>query len=186
MARKRSDSPWNAELDRQMTKLRHDNHSYRAIAEILGLTENQVIGRAERIGLREATQRDNRSTRPRRVASNPFAAENTSETNTVTKRKPQRDPQRAARSARSANSTNKLRRKLGLATDERFIPRLASTDGLRFRSCQYIEGNPMADDSCKCGSATDGGPWCERHRQGIWVAGTALNQEPTYVSRAWR
>ena len=35
----------------------------------------------------------------------------------------------------------------------------------RFKTCQYIAGEPSADDACKCGAPTDeGGVYCARHR----------------------
>ncbi len=34
----------------------------------------------------------------------------------------------------------------------------------RFKSCQYIAGEPSTDDACKCGAPTDGGGvYCADH-----------------------
>ena len=35
---------------------------------------------------------------------------------------------------------------------------------MKFRVCQYIEGEPSLDDACKCGAETDGGPYCAAHK----------------------
>ncbi len=41
--------------------------------------------------------------------------------------------------------------------------------GLRFKTCQWIDGEATADDGCKCGELTSfGGPWCPAHHARIW------------------
>ncbi|NIA67925.1 hypothetical protein HBA54_04905 [Pelagibius litoralis] len=40
----------------------------------------------------------------------------------------------------------------------------AQSKHTRFKSCQYIAGEPSTDDSCKCGAPTDeGGIYCDQH-----------------------
>jgi hypothetical protein len=39
-----------------------------------------------------------------------------------------------------------------------------SAPGFRFRACQYIEGDPSPDESCKCGEAVvPGTAYCPTH-----------------------
>lgn len=39
----------------------------------------------------------------------------------------------------------------------------------RRMGCQWIEGEPSRTDTTFCGRATDGGPWCGRHRERVYV-----------------
>lgn len=42
--------------------------------------------------------------------------------------------------------------------------RKAQLGKARFRTCQFIGGDPSANDACKCGNPTiDGGPYCAHH-----------------------
>ena len=44
--------------------------------------------------------------------------------------------------------------------------RKAQLGKARFKVCQFIPGDPSADDACKCGEITrDGGPYCAHHRE---------------------
>lgn len=46
-------------------------------------------------------------------------------------------------------------------------PRTGAISG--FNTCQYIAGEASADDSCKCGAATEyGSPWCPTHYALCW------------------
>ena len=39
-----------------------------------------------------------------------------------------------------------------------------------FRTCQFIEGEPTADDSCKCGAETlPGSAYCQAHFERCWL-----------------
>lgn len=41
---------------------------------------------------------------------------------------------------------------------------------LRFKTCQWIEGQPTPDDSCKCGApVVMGEPYCAAHLRQAWV-----------------
>lgn len=35
----------------------------------------------------------------------------------------------------------------------------------RFRTCQFIEGEPSMDDACKCGAPAADGVYCANHRE---------------------
>ncbi len=44
-------------------------------------------------------------------------------------------------------------------------------DGAAPNRCQYIEGEPSADDACKCGKpAIEGKSWCPEHYSMVYVA----------------
>ena len=41
--------------------------------------------------------------------------------------------------------------------------------GARFRACQWIPGEPSADDACKCGAATgESRVYCSEHEKRVW------------------
>ena len=258
---------WTEQKDQQIRRLRLAGVSYGSIANEMGLTKGQVIGRADRIGLRAETQSEERkfgrakqhehqnhgatkaigSEQPGTRATKASGSEQPSlrattarvkkpprdrahqaigteqptprapqasareqppvrapatkeeyhesraskkprggfEFSTAKKVKRQQNPERAQRACRSATATQKLRRKLGLSSVERFIKPLAKTTGIRFRTCQFIQGHATADESCKCGAPTDGGPWCDEHRQRIWIPNSTSDGEP-FIPWSWR
>lgn len=50
---------------------------------------------------------------------------------------------------------------------------------MRFKTCQWIAGEPTPFGDCKCGAPTkDGAPWCADHRKLVYVTlppGTVYN-----------
>lgn len=59
-----------------------------------------------------------------------------------------------------------LRRLMGLPTRQVGIARFFAGLGHRFAICQWIEGEPTADDACKCGRRVRGGTvYCEQHEK---------------------
>ena len=57
-----------------------------------------------------------------------------------------------------------LRRLLGLSMREQGLARFFVGLGHRFEICQWIEGEPRGDDSCKCGRPVrPGAPYCSTH-----------------------
>lgn len=38
-----------------------------------------------------------------------------------------------------------------------------------FKSCQFMEGKPSADDGCKCGALTMDGVYCQAHRNRCYI-----------------
>mgnify|MGYP002624215135 FL=1 len=53
--------------------------------------------------------------------------------------------------------------------------RLACSNGLRIKACQYIAGDPSHDDACKCGAPVQRGkPYCEAHQRRAWVKGSSI------------
>lgn len=59
-----------------------------------------------------------------------------------------------------------LRKLMGLPLRQRGIARFFLGFALRFDRCQWIEGEPTADDSCKCGQlARHGSAYCEAHER---------------------
>lgn len=107
---------YTKEQDDTIRRMRAENVPFSKIAERLGRTKNQIIGRANRLGL----QKPNRSSFAKQVK-----AENAKPTRPIP-----------------------LRRK-------------AAPKG---RQCQWIEGDPSADDTCKCRAWTvEGKPYCQEH-----------------------
>ncbi len=100
-----------------------------AIGRLLGLTKNQVIGKAHRLGL------EPRFSPIRRV-----------------------DPLRCQ--ARPENEVALEAPKPGKGDPSR----LARVPRTNHDPCQWIEGEPSADDKCKCGApAVEGRPYCPEH-----------------------
>jgi hypothetical protein len=57
-----------------------------------------------------------------------------------------------------------LRRLMGLPLDRRGLARFFVGWGHRFQTCQWIDGEPSADESCKCGRPVRlGSSYCGRH-----------------------
>lgn len=57
-----------------------------------------------------------------------------------------------------------LRRLMGLTTRRGGITRFFLGRGRLFETCQWIDGEPCADDSCKCGSPVRSpSAYCDRH-----------------------
>ena len=46
----------------------------------------------------------------------------------------------------------------------------------RFRVCQFIEGEPGADDACKCGQPTIDGAYCRAHRERVLPKGRTIGR----------
>ena len=58
-----------------------------------------------------------------------------------------------------------LRALMGLPGGERGLARYLVRTRHGFRACQWIAGEPSAEEACKCGRVTaPGSPYCERHR----------------------
>jgi len=56
----------------------------------------------------------------------------------------------------------------------------AKTAGMRFRSCQWIDGLPSPDDLCKCGAPTErGSPWCSQHGARIYTTKDSHGDQPS-------
>jgi hypothetical protein len=58
-----------------------------------------------------------------------------------------------------------LRRLLGLPAGKGGLARFTGRARHFFRTCQWIVGEPRAEDGCKCGeAAVPGSPYCARHQ----------------------
>ncbi len=58
-----------------------------------------------------------------------------------------------------------LRALMGLPAGERGLARYLVRTRHGFRACQWIAGEPSAQEACKCGrTPAPGSPYCERHR----------------------
>jgi len=57
-----------------------------------------------------------------------------------------------------------LRSLMGLSARQRGTVRFFAGHGHRFDACQWIDGTPSADDSCKCGRRVrQGSAYCSQH-----------------------
>lgn len=157
------------------------------IAERLGISRNAVIGKAHRI---KCEPRAHPIREPRQ--------ERTPE---------EREAMRQARQARwkasrRANTTGRQHKSfhLGVAADHhklavarqatarsaapsRFVPyrtleRLPAVVTITSKKCQWIEGEPMFDDSCKCLRPSVSGAYCADHAAMAWRPRPAKQTEP--------
>lgn len=142
-------SGWTPEEDAMLTELWGRKLSSGRIGDILGRTKNAVIGRAHRIKLpsRPSPIRQGRS---------------------------QSEKAKAAAAKRLARSCAKgrlvalgqaehLARQDKLLPDGQAAPRLPAVT-FTPHVCQWIEGEPSADDACKCGApALSGSSYCAEH-----------------------
>ncbi len=66
--------------------------------------------------------------------------------------------------ASRARRAQGLRRLLGLPMGQQGLARFFAGLGYRFETCQWIDGKPTADDSCKCGlPVRHGASYCDQH-----------------------
>ncbi|HYF40900.1 MAG TPA: helix-turn-helix domain-containing protein [Ramlibacter sp.] len=55
------------------------------------------------------------------------------------------------------------------------LRQLRQIPGVYFRTCQWIDGEPAADDNCKCRAPTEGGKaYCADHHVRAWQSNTSL------------
>lgn len=68
--------------------------------------------------------------------------------------------------ASCARRAQGLRRLMGLSLKRQGLARFFVGLGHRFETCQWIDGEPSADDSCKCGRfVRPGASYCDRHME---------------------
>ena len=134
---------WSVDQINELTRLWAEGHLTGEIGKRMGLTKNQVIGKAHRLGL------DSRPSPIKwRDGKTPTAA------------------QIRARKATLRRLSRKLARSKVIKLPKRrhdpmsfaHLPLSATA------KCQYIEGEPLPEDSCKClKPAIEGRPYCHEH-----------------------
>lgn len=156
---------WSAEEKRTVEALVQEGHSYGQIADRMGTSRNAICGLARRTGL----------SRPGRTLQD-WGRE-------VGKLPPDWSADEDAllaqlvglgwtwsaigrRLDRAAEACARRGDKLGLSRSAR--PRHPKPPAVAPaplpRRCQWIEGDPSADEACKCGAPTQRGlPYCPRH-----------------------
>ncbi len=76
--------------------------------------------------------------------------------------------------ANRAQRERGLRALMGLPAGKRSLARSLVRARHAFRACQWIAGEPKAEEACKCGQVTaPGSPYCERHRVRALLRGPA-------------
>ncbi len=122
------------ELVAQIMELAREHHTYKSIGDRLGLTKAQVTG----IVSRNHSESE--------AASVPVV-------------------RRWQVSQAQSYSIRRIRHENGQVQLPWGLTRaFLSVQGMRFATCQWIAGQPSADDACKCGRPTVGGPWCAEHK----------------------
>jgi len=141
--------PWTTEQDWNLARLWESGLTARNIAERLGRTRNSIIGRVHRLKLtprgspiRGAAQRPKSDVKPPRVKLTlPARVVIAAKQAAYLSRQPKPPP----------------------------APLMALPISAR-HACQWIAGEPSADDACKCGApAVAGWSWCPEHLARVYV-----------------
>lgn len=166
-----------------LTRLWDDDRSASEIGKLLGFGKNAVIGKAHRLGLPPrpspvcvAAKRKPPFWTPERnekltalhksgLTNKQLAEELETTENRIRKQLSslgltRRKPKTWANGSRGRPKEKRDHGSIGLLRDMRPYAELSKT-----KKCQYIEGEPSADDSCKCGKpAQVGCSECPEHR----------------------
>lgn len=149
-------SPWTAAMDAEMRRLAGEGHSYGAIAAAMGLTKNQVVGRAHRlclparpspIGQRQgaAPKAARRSARPSQAGQQQDAAP-----------KPARLP-------KGSRTLPELSAPMAVLAAPQAAP-MPAPHPFASRGCQFIAGEPAgASTEFCCAPVSAGSPYCPQH-----------------------
>lgn len=146
---------WTPERSEQLRELWESGQPASEIAKEMGTTKNAIVGKAHRLGLKG---------RPSPIGP-PLSAEERA-------KRALTDP--AARSAALARATVEPR-----VTEAEVTPARPTYPG-GFRSCQWIEGSPTRDDTCKCGRPVVPGsrwPYCPEHLRLATTRATVKSRE---------
>ena len=135
----RKGGPWTDARVAQLTELWLDGVSARLIAKQMDLSKNAVIGKAHRL---ELPNRPSPIVYSDKTSPKKESLTATTKPAKATVRKP--SPHPVMHLAHPNSKTGTAR---GIAT----FPRVALD--ARIRGCQWIAGEPSADDACKCGAA---------------------------------
>ncbi len=126
------------ELVAQIMELTREQHTYKSIGDRLGLTKAQVTGIVSRNRNRSESEAEAAGGGVRR---------------------------RWHVSQAQARADQKIRGENGQELLPWAMTRaFLSVRGMRFATCQWIAGQPIADDACKCGRPTVGGLYCAEHK----------------------
>lgn len=142
---------WTPRNDARLLAMRRRQFTFTEIANRLGTTKDAAQGRADR--LRKRRPSEPQRTYPKFV---PHAQKGQAE--------PQKLNYRPGAQAARAEKILRL-------TPANVRPDTGA-DLWRPRTCQWIDGEPLAEDSCKCGEKTAAGEsWCPGHLTRIYSRG---------------
>ena len=184
------------------------------IARLLGRTKNSVLGKAHRLGLEKRSnpakpwadwQKDmlrqewDKGTPPPKIAQK--IGKSTAAIYGMAKKfgLPRRWDLIAAAKPRMPQSSKSDSRLILYREQQKALVRTGqllkgvfgqrkyAAGQIRFKKCQWIEGDPSADDRCKCGKRTkDGNPYCSKHQSIAYHAPkwTMSAEQRAAISRA--
>lgn len=161
--------PWNEKRVARLTELWLDGVSAGQIGNDLGVSKNAVVGKAHRMRL---------PGRPSPILRNVPRA-----TAPVAPAPPQPNPNPApiAQPGQTASEAvivrrwhvsqaqSKAEQNIRRENGQKLLPwsigrQFLVVRGMKFAACQWIAGEPSADDACKCRLPTDDGPYCAEHQ----------------------
>lgn len=149
---------WTEEREKALRTLWSHGAKLEAIGETLGVSRAAVIGKAHRMGLpaRRGASAQRNVPEPRLQA--PWPVEKPTPRPRPARRVDTRQPKDGLESA-------------GATTLLRHVAKYATRTPSSHKRCQFIEGEPTADDACKCGAKTlPGSPYCPAHHARCYMA----------------
>jgi len=164
-------SPWTAERDAELRRLWETTLSASEIGKAMGLSKNQVVGRAHRLKL---------PPRENALAKN-FRLKGVAEKRERERRLAAAESAKAAQRSTAPLSPAPLAPRpsfcgaAGPKNAPRQMDRRKRLEPLpmaqrRGPGCQWIEDEPSADDACKCGRPrTPARPYCRAHDKRAWT-----------------
>ena len=164
---------WTEDRIARLTEMWRAGLRARLIGAALGVSKNSVVGKAHRLRLLGRPSPIVRTGKGKAPAAPPPAIQRAP---TLVLRPPEPEarttPGRGGWhvSQAQSNAERRIREQNGhpllpWAMTRSFL----SVRGMRFHTCQWIEGQPSADDACKCGQPTQrGGPYCAAHHARRW------------------
>ena len=147
---------WTEERVARLTELWNEGMAARLIAVDIGLTKNAIVGKAHRLEL---------AGRPSPILHCARAA-------------PESKPHRQA----ACETPKRLPPASGghMPTGRSVVRTAKMASGARFRACQWIAGEPSADDRCKCGAEVGASPvYCPAHEARAYI-------QRDRIHRGWR
>ena len=131
------------------------------IGRRLGMSKYSIVGKARRVGCTKRASPIIRGRTPLQKKRERMLA--------VLNRPVEPPPAGPAVEAAAKPPEPKPLRGRGRWLGERKGPERRATPGWRPKACQWIAGEPSADDACKCGEpVTPGRPYCDAHWARSW------------------
>lgn len=162
-------SQWTPARDAKLRDLWQSGMTTAVIAIMIDATKNAVIGRAHRLGLagrKDPITRDPSKPRVERKLRVPAEPQRAQATRVPFEQPPEPLPVKVPEAKAARLTVDGRVWRAGSAPSVTPAPKLLPSEAAALGPgrCQWIEGEPTADDYCKCGlRAIPGRPYCPDH-----------------------